>query len=85
MVFYEGEAFPDWQGRILAGNLFHRYIGLFEVDGTSVSEPVRLMEGEGWRIRDLAIGPDDGFVYVLVDDENAPLLRLEPASDASEG
>jgi aldose sugar dehydrogenase len=79
MAWYDGDAFPDWQGHMLVGNLFHRYLGLFAVDGHEVSAPVRLLEGEGWRIRDVAIGPEDGFIYVIVDDESAPLVRLVPA------
>ncbi len=78
MVFYDGEAFPDWQGRLLIGNLAHEYLGLFEVEGETVSDPERLLEGEGWRIRDVAVGPADGFVYAIVDGEDAPLVRLVP-------
>ncbi|TVQ99355.1 MAG: PQQ-dependent sugar dehydrogenase [Desulfovibrionales bacterium] len=85
MVFYTGEAFAEWQGHLLVGNLFHRYLGLFAVDGESVSPPTRLLEGKGWRIRDVAVGPDDDFIYVIADDSASPLLRLEPASsNASE-
>ncbi|WP_238380903.1 PQQ-dependent sugar dehydrogenase [Alkalilacustris brevis] len=79
MAFYEGDAFPDWQGQMLIGNLFHQYLGLFAVEGDQVAPPERLLEGQGWRIRDVAVGPDDGFVYIIVDDEDAPLLRLVPA------
>ncbi|MCX7645985.1 MAG: PQQ-dependent sugar dehydrogenase [Rhodobacteraceae bacterium] len=79
MVFYRGEAFPEWQGRLLIGNLAHRYLGLFEVAGESVSPPERLLEGQGWRIRDVAVGPADGFVYVIADGPEAPLIRLVPA------
>lgn len=81
MAWYDGEAFPDWQGHLLVGNLFHQYLGLFAVDGHDVSAPVRLLEGEGWRIRDVAIGPDDGFIYVIADGEDVPLLRLVPSEE----
>jgi aldose sugar dehydrogenase len=81
MAWYDGDVFPDWQGHMLVGNLFHEYLGLFAVDGHEVSAPARLLEGEGWRIRDVAIGPEDGFIYVIADDESAPLLRLVPAPD----
>jgi aldose sugar dehydrogenase len=78
MVFYTGEAFPDWQGHLLLGNLFHRYLGLYaEADGT-LTPAARLLDGAGWRIRDVAVGPDDGFIYVLADGEGVPLLRLRP-------
>ena len=81
MAWVSGEAFPDWEGHLLIGNLRHRYLGLFEVTGQEVSEPTRLLEDRGWRIRDVAIGPDDGFIYVIADGEDAPLLRLRPAGD----
>jgi quinoprotein glucose dehydrogenase len=79
MVFYQGDAFPEWQGRLLIGNLAHQYLGLFEVTGESVSGPERLLEGRGWRIRDVAVGPADGFVYAIADGRDAPLIRLVPA------
>ena len=84
MAFYTGEAFADWQGHLLVGNLFHRYLGLFAVDGESVSPPIRLLEGMGWRIRDVAVGPDDGFIYVIADDSASPLLRLEPPTTGAQ-
>ncbi len=81
MAWVTGEAFAEWDGHLLIGNLRHRYLGLFAVDGQQVSAPTRLLEGEGWRIRDVAMGPEDGFIYVIADGEDAPLLRLRPASD----
>ena len=79
MAWVTGDAFPAWEGHMLVGNLYHRYLGLFAVDGAQVSAPSRLLEGRGWRIRDVAVGPDDGFIYVIVDGDSAPLLRLVPA------
>ncbi len=79
MAFYDGDAFPDWQGHLLVGNLAHQYLGLFAVDGHQVSAPTRLLEDEGWRIRDVAVGPDDGYIYLIADGEDAPLMRLVPA------
>lgn len=78
MAFYDGAAFPDWQGHLLIGNLRHQYLGLFTVNGNRAEPAGRLLEGEGWRIRDIAIGPEDGFIYVIGDDESAPLMRLVP-------
>lgn len=79
MAFYDGDAFPDWQGHLMVGNLFHEYLGLFAVDGEDVSEPARLLEGEGHRIRDVKVGPNDGFIYVLGDGDSASLLRITPS------
>jgi aldose sugar dehydrogenase len=46
MAFYDGDAFPDWQGHLLVGNLAHQYLGLFAVDGHQVSAPPAC-----WRMR----------------------------------
>lgn len=81
MAWYDGDAFPDWQGHLMVGNLYHEYLGLFDVDGSDVNSPARLLDGEGFRVRDVAVGPNDGFVYVIADGENVPLLRLVPAED----
>jgi glucose/arabinose dehydrogenase len=78
MAFYFGEAFPEWEGDILMGNLPHRFLGRFSVDGHEVEQVGRLLDGQGWRIRDVAVAPDDGFIYVIADDSDAPLLRLRP-------
>ena len=78
MVFYTGDAFADWQGHLLIGNLFHRYLGLWAEEDGGLREVARLLDGAEHRIRDVAIGPDDGFIYVLADGEGVPLLRLVP-------
>jgi quinoprotein glucose dehydrogenase len=77
MAFYDGAAFPDWQGHLLIGNLAHQYLGLFAVQGETVSAPVRLLADRGWRIRDVAVGPD-GFVYGISDGQDAVLFRIVP-------
>jgi len=79
MAFYFGEAFPEWEGDILMGNLAHRYLGRFSVDGHDVEQVDRLLEGRGWRIRDVAVAPDDGFIYVIADAPDAPLARIRPS------
>ena len=78
MTFYTGDAFPDWQGHLLLGNLFHRYLGLHAASEDGLTETARLLAGEDLRIRDVAVGPDDGYIYVLADGESVPLLRLVP-------
>ena len=80
MTFYSGDAFADWQGHLLIGNLFHEYLGLFSENNGTLEPVARLLDGEGHRIRDVVIGPQDGFIYVLADGENAPLMRLVPPS-----
>jgi aldose sugar dehydrogenase len=78
MTFYTGDAFPDWRGHLLIGNLGHRYLGLFQIEGETVRPPVRLLADQGWRIRDVTVGPNDGFVYGISDGPDAVLFRLVP-------
>jgi glucose/arabinose dehydrogenase len=39
----------------------------------------RLLKGVLGRIRDVRMGPD-GFIYLLTDESNGKLVRLEPTS-----
>jgi aldose sugar dehydrogenase len=80
MAFYDGAAFPEWHGHLLIGNLGHRYLGLFALEGERVAPPLRLMADQGWRIRDVAVGPADGFIYGISDGPGAALFRLVPAA-----
>lgn len=77
-TFYTGEAFPDWENDLFVGTLAGEYLGRFRVDGTDVEEVDQLLDGEGWRLRDVAVAPDTGHLYVAVDAASAPLVRLVP-------
>ncbi|MFV8836734.1 PQQ-dependent sugar dehydrogenase [Aquisalimonas sp.] len=79
LAIYAGAAFPEWEGDLLMGNLRHRYLARFEMDGGEVVNEYRLLADRGWRIRDVRVHPDSGDVYVLVDQADAPLVRLRPA------
>jgi len=48
-----------------------------ELDGEKVVREERLLQGLVGRIRDVRMGPD-GLVYLLTDDTEGALLRLEP-------
>lgn len=78
MTFYSGDAFPAWEGDLFIGNLAGHYLGHFTVDGSTVEEREPLLEDEGWRIRDVAVAPETSHLYVLVDAEDAPVVRLVP-------
>jgi glucose/arabinose dehydrogenase len=85
MTFYTGERFPAWKGNLFVGGV--RY---GEIPGTgriqrivfnSAMEEIRretLLEDKRWRIRDIRQGPD-GLLYVITDERNGALLRIEPA------
>lgn len=77
MAFYSGNAYPQWQGDLFVGALAQTHLARLRFDGTRVTEEERLLEKEGLRIRDVRQGPD-GLLYLLVDTDKAPLLRLRP-------
>jgi len=78
MIFYQGEAFPDWQGNVFVGGLASTALVRLTVDGDSISGEERLLESLGLRIRDVAEGPD-GAIYVATDESDGEILRLSPA------
>ena len=82
MVFYEGEAFPEWQGDLLVGALAYQLLARLELDGDAVIHEERLLERELGRIRDVDVD-DAGLVYLLIDAANGGIYRLRPAGTAS--
>lgn len=78
MAFYEGSAFPAWQGDLFVGALVGQHLSRLDVEGQTVVGEEKLLEGLFARIRDVRTGPD-GFLYLLTDASPGQLLRLEPA------
>ncbi len=77
LAFYTGEQFPGWKGDLFAGGLVSRDVRRIDLDseGNVVSQesiPI------GQRVRDVRQSPD-GMLYILTDEQNGQLLRLEPA------
>ena len=80
MAFYTGDAFEKWQGNLFVGGLRERCLARFEVTGRTVAQAECLLADRNLRIRDVRVNPADGFLYVLVDARQAPLIRIRPAS-----
>ncbi|MBA1145969.1 PQQ-dependent sugar dehydrogenase [Ectothiorhodospiraceae bacterium WFHF3C12] len=78
MLYYDGDAFPQWRGNIFVGALAHAHLSRLVLDGETVVEEEKLLEEQGWRIRAVDQGPE-GHIYVLVDSDDAPLVRISPA------
>lgn len=78
LAFYEGDAFPGWQGDMLVGALKFELLVRLSMDGRRIVKEERMLEGELGRIRDVRVGPD-GLVYLLNDEEAGGVYRLEPA------
>lgn len=76
MAFYEGDKFPNWRGNLLIGALKDQMLVRLELDGEKVTKEERLIKNAIGRIRDVRAGPD-GYVYLLTDEANGVLARLE--------
>jgi len=86
MTFYTGDKFPAWKNNVFVGAMRQG-----EIDRTGHIE--RVVFNEKWeeirreqmllelhqRIRDIRQGPD-GLLYLLTDEDQGALLRIEPAS-----
>jgi glucose/arabinose dehydrogenase len=77
MAFYTGERFPRWQGNLFVGALRDRMLVRLELEGEKVVSEERLLKDAIGRIRDVRSGPD-GLIYLLTDDSDGVLARLEP-------
>ncbi len=78
MAFYEGDRFPRWRGDVLLGALRGQALIRVRLDGERVVGDEFMLVGSLPRVRDVRVGPD-GYVYLLTDQPNGTLLRLEPA------
>jgi glucose/arabinose dehydrogenase len=76
MAFVSGSQFPQWQGNLLVGALRGQMLIRLTLDGEKVLGEERLLQGRS-RLRDVRMGPD-GLVYLLTDESQGSLLRLEP-------
>ena len=85
LTFYTGEHFPAWQGNLFVGSMMvgrmfhtgHLERIVFNADGEEIRREWLLTELKQ-RIRDVRQGPD-GYLYILTEEDDAVLLRLEPA------
>jgi len=78
LAIYAGDAFPQWRGHAFVGALAGQHLHRVGIDGSRVTGTEKLLERIG-RVRDVRVGPD-GFIYVLIDASNAPMLRIRPAT-----
>lgn len=75
LLLYRGDRFPSWQGNIFAGALVSRQVVRIAIDNNKavVRENIPI----GQRVRDVRQGPD-GLIYILTDEQQGELIRLEP-------
>ena len=80
MAFHDSEKFPSWRGDLFVGSLKFELLVRLDVEDDKIVAEERLLEGRFGRIRDARMGPD-GLLYLLTDESNGQLLRLEPVSE----
>ena len=80
MAFYDGDEFPGWRGSLLVGSLRFRLLARLEFEGERFVREERMLEDAIGRIRDVRVGPD-GLIYLLSDEWDGVVARLEPADD----
>jgi aldose sugar dehydrogenase len=76
LAFYSGDRVPAWKGDLFAGGLVSqdiRRIDLDESGNVLGQQQIKI----GQRVRDVRQG-SDGLLYVLTDESNGRLIRLEP-------
>jgi glucose/arabinose dehydrogenase len=86
MTFYTGDRFPAWKGNLFVGSARRGEVprtgGLERVVFNDKLEELRresLLTEMHQRIRDVRQGPD-GLLYVVTDEDDGVLLRLEPVA-----
>ena len=77
MAFYTGDRFPRWKGNLFVGALRDQMLVRLQLDGEKVVKEERLLKDVLGRIRDVRVGPD-GLIYLLTDESDGVLARLEP-------
>ncbi|MEM9255823.1 MAG: PQQ-dependent sugar dehydrogenase [Pseudomonadota bacterium] len=73
IAYYDGANLPSWRGDLFVTGLRSFSLSRISFDRRGEARDERLLEGFGFRLRDVAQGPD-GNLYLLT--ENGGLLRL---------
>jgi glucose/arabinose dehydrogenase len=89
MTFYTGDRFPGWKRNLFVGGMRQGEVPrtgqLQRIEFNAKWEEVRrepMLRELGQRIRDVRQGPD-GYVYLLTEENDAALIRIEPAESGS--
>ena len=77
MIFYSGNAFPEWKGDLFVGGLRATALVRLELDGEKVVGEERLLTDLDYRIRDVTESPE-GDIVVITDEDNGHIIRISP-------
>ena len=78
MAFVTGSRLPGWRGSLVVGSLKFRLLARLSLDAERVVGEQRVLQPLGERLRDVRQGPD-GHLYLLTDETQGAVLRVEPA------
>jgi glucose/arabinose dehydrogenase len=78
MVFYTGDAFPDWKESILIGSLTPGLLVRLVLKDGQVAREERYLGDLNERIRDVEQGPD-GLIYLVTDSRDGRVIRVKPS------
>lgn len=79
-AFYTGSRYPGWRGNLFVGALAGRHVARLVTAGDRIVGEERLLVDRA-RFRDVRVGPD-GLLYLLTDEANGEIIRLDPAQPA---
>lgn len=75
LAIYNSDRFPTWKGNLFAGGLVSRDVRRITLDNAGNFVDQQSID-IGQRVRDVRQGPD-GLLYVLTDEQNGQLIRLD--------
>ncbi len=85
LLFYTGDRFPQWKGNLFVGSTVRgRIPGTGGIERVVFNEKLwelrreTLLQDFHQRVRDVRQGPD-GLIYVLTEEDDGAVLRIEPA------
>jgi glucose/arabinose dehydrogenase len=81
MIFYTGDKFPEWKNNIFVGSLQPGALVRLVLENDRVTKEERYLREAG-RVREVEQGPD-GLLYLLTDEPDGQLLRVERAGSAA--
>jgi len=76
--FYQGEAFPRWRNKLLAGALKFEEVRLLDIEQDRVMHQEVILKNYG-RVRDIGLDPE-GNVYVVVNKPDR-IIKLSPLAE----
>jgi aldose sugar dehydrogenase len=76
MAFLTSDRYPGWKGSLFVGALRAEVLVRLTLDGRKVTGEERLLADLKERIRDVRQGPD-GWLYLVTDNSNGRVLRIE--------